>query len=166
MTEQLWSSVSRCCGSCFLVPLLRARLSKGSDRTSHNHNFSGNSYSFIRSARCVFHRRENRELETFQRLPHDSWREATPLPLSPDVFSEVSGTVCDAQLDAPPPNPASPSLHRCKNAHTNSCGICTPLNLIHLRPLREQRSQIACAYCCTKTTHAFSISQSLRLSSN
>lgn len=69
---------------------------------------------------------------TFQSLSHehDSYREAKALLSSVScALFEVAGTVCDTQLDAPYTTP------------TNSCRICTSLNLIYLRPLWEQRSR-------------------------
>lgn len=70
---------------------------------------------------------------TFQSLSHehDSCREAKLLYSSSDVFSlrwrGQSAILCWMPLA------------RLQNAPTNSCGICTSLNLIYLRPLWEQR---------------------------
>lgn len=70
---------------------------------------------------------------TFQSLSHehDSCREAKPLFSSSDVFSlrwqGQSVILCWMPLT------------RLQNAPTNSCGICTSLNLIYLRPLWEQK---------------------------
>lgn len=49
------------------------------------------------------------------------------------VLFEVAWAVCDTLLDAP--------SHWLQNTPTNSCGICTSLNLIYLRPLWEQRNR-------------------------
>lgn len=111
--------------------------SKGGNRKSHYHSFCWNSYPFIRFAYNVFHRRENRDFFfriqlrgniIFQRFSceYDSCRKAEPLFLSSDVFS-LRWRGQSAILSWMP-------LTWLPNVSTDSCGICTSLNLIYLRP--------------------------------
>ncbi len=71
----------------------------------------------------------------FQSLSHehDSCREAKQLLSSSDVFS-LRWQGQSVILSWMP-------LTRLQSAPTNSCGICTSLNLIYLRPHWEQRSR-------------------------
>lgn len=118
-----------------LVTLLRALLSKGSNRKSHNHNFRGNSYSFICFDCDVFLCWENRE---FQNLTCGKYSVSKcscgflPLLSSSRVFPLRWRGRSSTRSWMP--------LIWLQNDPSNSCGICTSLNLIYLGPLWEQRS--------------------------